>query len=134
MIVLSPSAPLTTPSRRSRIDGARTGVVLLDPVRGKRQEIVDAIDDKSDRRAAIDHDHPRRLVQRRVREIEQAPQADDRQHHAAQVGEAQKASRCQRHVREGRQPDDLADIVESESEQVIRDPKDDADARRSRSR
>ena len=31
------------------IDGARSGIVLLDPVGGKRQKVLDPVDDKSDR-------------------------------------------------------------------------------------
>ena len=103
------------------IDGACSGVVRLDPVRRKRQKIVDPVDHKSDGSAAIDHDDACRLVRRRVRKAKQAPQADHRQHHAAQVGKTQQASRSERHVGETRQPDDLADVVEPESEGAVRD-------------
>ena len=108
--------------QKVRIDGARTGIVLLDPVGRKRQEVVDPIDDKSDRIAALNHDHPGGLVDRCVGETEQASQADNRQHHPMKVGKTQEASRRQRHMGEAWQPNDLADIVQSKPEPAIGDP------------
>ena len=83
-----------------RIDGARSGIILLEVIRREGPE-----GHRSGRRQIRRRPHhrsrsPARLVERRVREIEQAPQADDRQHRAAQVGKAQEASRRQRHVGE----------------------------------
>ena len=56
------------------------------------------------------------------RELQQASRGDDRQHHSPEVGEAKKTSRSQWHVSEIWQPDDLADIVQSEGEQIVRKP------------
>ena len=111
--------------QKVRVDGPRAGIVVLDPARRKRDQIVDAIDDKPDGRRALDHDHSRPLIRRRIREVKQASQADDRQYCAAQVGQSQKASRSQRHMGNPWHPHDLADVVEPEAEQVVRYPKDD---------
>ena len=46
LIVLSPSAPLITPSRSVRIDGPAPASSFSSCSRGKRQQAIDPIDDK----------------------------------------------------------------------------------------
>ena len=116
LTVLSPSAPLMTPSRSIRVDRSGAGVVFLEPARRKRNQSVDAIDDVAHRRAARDHDDTRGFVQRCAGKAQQPAQIDHRQNHAVQIGEPNKALWRERHAGEVRHPDDFTDVAELKSE------------------
>ena len=90
LTVLSPSAPLTTPASKSRIDRPGPGIVRSRPgSAASGQKVVDPIDNKPDGSAMIGHDHPRRVrpaghPENRSKRL----RLDHRQDRAPQIGEA----------------------------------------------
>ena len=114
-MVLSPSAPFTTPSRSSGSMRSGPGLVSLD--RGQRNAVNRSIRSTANPTGASP---PITIT------LVAAPSADresraasaDRQpaHRAMQVGEAKKASRRQRHVRKPRHADDLAHVLQGQAE------------------
>ena len=93
---------------------------LFKSVGGNRQQAADAVDDKPDRVVAAHDDHARRPVRCDVRQMQQSPQADDRHHDAAKIGQSEQARRHERHMGQIRRPDDFGDDVKTQTEGLPR--------------
>ena len=109
LIVLWPSEPLMVPSSSAGSVVPAPASSCSSSLRGKRQQAVDPIDDKADRGIAAHDDHTGLLIGFNARQLQQRPQADDRQDNPAQIGEPEQARRNQRHMGQIRQPDDFGD-------------------------
>ena len=55
-----------------RIELAGAGIIVLDLSGRKRQQTIDLVHHESDRRVTVEHDHPRRFVRRRIRQVRAA--------------------------------------------------------------
>ena len=121
--MLSPSAPLITPSSRSGIDGPGAGVVAFDALATEcaaRPSMRSTT--KPTGAPRVDNDDPRRLVERSSAKPEQAPQARPPAGHVHAGWRARAGSAAPSGMRARlRHAHDLADIVQLETEQLVRD-------------
>jgi hypothetical protein len=108
--------------QQRRIDRTRSGIVLFKPIGGKRHQTFDPIDDKADPGIAAHHDHTGLLAGVMRRQMQQSPQADNRQDNAAQIGKPEQARGHQRHMRQTGQPDDFRDGAKPQPERFAGDP------------
>jgi hypothetical protein len=75
------------------------------------------------RHAAVQHHHPRRIIAVLNRIVENPPQAGHRHHRAAQIRQALKRPRAQRHMHQIGHPDDLLHLRQRHRENPLLDMK-----------
>ena len=109
------------PLSRSPGPGRQLGLARLDLLGVDGHQRFDDVDGQRDRRRAVEDDRARRGVGPRLA-AEQALQAGDGQHVAAQIRQAEQALGRLRHARDGGQADDFGDLLRRQRVELAADP------------